>query len=340
MASKTAFGIDFGTTNTRIAYFDGEKLFLVPVYDSENSARSWYIPSMVAYSGGEPVAYGYDARDRKKGQLPPDAIKWLLAQENLVEIDGVCKKPVEIAADFFRYLKKVVENVKMNEPLTSAAITIPVNYPLLAQKNLCLACQDAGIEVTHLFPEPVAALYCAMLSVPGNGVSAVFDWGGGTLDVATVQVENGLALVKKLDGIKRGGQDFDELICRHALDKFYQDYPSCPIPRETILASPAGKDLRLKAEMAKMALGKLSKTKNKIDRMSLWGSMNLQFTLSEQDFQGWIAPDVEQALKCLLRTIKSSGITPVLLAFLEQRRKKQRFQNCLSLYVTGVISRP
>src|SRR5262249_6809361 len=126
MATKrTAFGIDFGTTNTRVAYYDGERLRMVPFM--VQGIQAYQLPTLVSYKDGEAVAVGPEAR--KQGALPGRAIKWLLGQDQPVEVDGGGREPVEIVADFFRSLKRMVAESIRAEPLSRAALTIPVHYP-------------------------------------------------------------------------------------------------------------------------------------------------------------------------------------------------------------------
>ena len=58
---RTAFGIDFGTTNTRIAYCARQQLRMVPIRDQRG--ESYGLPTTLAYLEGNPVAYGYEARE-------------------------------------------------------------------------------------------------------------------------------------------------------------------------------------------------------------------------------------------------------------------------------------
>src|SRR5262245_27495108 len=60
MPKQTAFVIDFGTTNTRVAYYDGQRLRMVPFITA--AGQSFQLPTLVSYRNGEPVAYGAEAR--------------------------------------------------------------------------------------------------------------------------------------------------------------------------------------------------------------------------------------------------------------------------------------
>lgn len=119
MANPTAFGIDFGTTNTRVAYYDGERLRMVRL--NPQASQPFQLPTLVGYQDGEATAYGSDAARLESGVLPPRPIKWMLDQDLPIEIDGGSREPVDVVADFFRHLRKRVEQTIKAEPLTRAA---------------------------------------------------------------------------------------------------------------------------------------------------------------------------------------------------------------------------
>jgi molecular chaperone DnaK (HSP70) len=137
MPQQTAFGIDFGTTNTRVAYYDGERLRMVQLVPE--AGHPFQLPTLVSYRDGEPVAYGPEARRQQQGVLPPRPLKWLLGSDLRIEIEGSELEPVEIVADFFRQLKQLVGKAVKAEPLNRAALTIPVHYPPKARQPTSLS---------------------------------------------------------------------------------------------------------------------------------------------------------------------------------------------------------
>lgn len=308
---STTFGIDFGTTNTRVAYYDGQSLRLVPFVTP--AGTTYQLPSLVSYQDGEPVAYGQEARRSQKGTLLARPIKWLLGRSEPVEVEGGTREPVAIVADFFRYLRRLVQESVRQTPLDRAAVTIPVHYPPEARRQLQEACREAGIEITHFFFEPIAAIYCNLVSDPVAGVTAVFDWGGGSLDIATVQIRDGIALTRQVDGWHRGGSDFDRLICEQAVDDFLLKNSMNGLTTETILdRTRAGRDLRLRAEAAKIQLNQAAETA--VTYGAFLGRGNLNFRLRRQEFNELIAADVASATARLELALRATGVSPGVLA--------------------------
>ena len=310
MATKvTAFGIDFGTTNTRVAYYDGERLRLVPFV--LQGVQYYQLPTLVSYANGDMAAIGPEAR--RLGTLPAKPIKWLLGQVEPVEIEGGSREPVEIAADFFRHLRRLVRESIKAESLTRAAVTIPVHYPPKARQQLQEACALAGIEITNFYFEPIAAIYCSLVANPVSGVTAVFDWGGGSLDIATVQIRDGIALTRQVDGWHRGGTDFDRLICEQVLNDFLLENPLPGFTADLILdRMKPGRELKLRAEPVKIQLSKQAQAS--ITYGGFLDGKNLNYGLSRAHFNELIEDDVLSGLARLDQSLRSSGVTPKVLA--------------------------
>ena len=68
------------------------------------------------------------------------------------------------------------------------------------------AAELAGFSDVQLYPEPAAAIIDEELD---DGVAVSVDFGGGTFDVAVIEVERGSAEVLALHGAGIGGSRFD-----------------------------------------------------------------------------------------------------------------------------------
>ncbi len=314
---KTAFGIDFGTTNTRVAYFDGEKVRVVPF--STRRGTVYQLPTTVAYQNGEPVAYGTDAQllTQDQGTLFPDPLKWILGSSEPVEVQGGTRDRVDVVADYLKNLKRMVAASLKNAPLDRAAVAIPVHYPPAARLQLTEAFEQAGIKVAHFFFEPMAAIYAGLVSEPVSGVAAVFDWGGGSLDIATVQLRDGVALTRQIDGWHRGGTHFDRMIAEQAVNDFLARNRDNPATRgvtaEVVLdRMKAGRDLRLQAEAAKVQLARDAEVP--VSALRFLGIGALSYRLTRAVFSDLIAQDLAGGLARLDRALAASGVTPRTLA--------------------------
>jgi len=307
-----SYGIDFGTTNTRVAYFDGEEIRMLP-FEDEKGRAVHHIPSMVGYKNGEAAAFGYEALRRNDLKICK-SIKWLIDKDGPVEIDGHILEPIQIAFDFFVFLKETIKKLGFPEEyLSNTSLTIPVNFTYKARERLTYAIKKAGIDIQRVFHEPIAALYCDARSRQMPGTSAVFDWGGGTLDIAVVRLNESWAQVLAFDGLKVGGDDFDRLIIEKALADFALKYHELPVTSQQILTA-RGTELKLIAEKAKKSLS-ASKEEN-ITRANLIASYTLDFPLKREDFEAWTESYINQAIACLEGVIYNAGITSPVLTHL------------------------
>jgi molecular chaperone DnaK (HSP70) len=104
--------------------------------------------------------------------------------------------------------------------LPPAVVTCPVTWGPARRQRLQQAAAAAGWPPVQLVPEPVAAAryFTGTLRrpVPAGGVLAIFDFGGGTLDVALVRNDGPAFTVVSTAGAEDlGGLDLDAAVVTH-----------------------------------------------------------------------------------------------------------------------------
>ncbi len=104
--------------------------------------------------------------------------------------------------------------------LPTAVLTYPAAWGTPRRDTLATAARRAGWPPVMLVPEPVAAArYFADVlrrPVPVGSALAVFDFGGGTLDIAVVRNDNGRFTVIGSGGVEDlGGLDIDAALVEH-----------------------------------------------------------------------------------------------------------------------------
>jgi molecular chaperone DnaK (HSP70) len=207
-------GIDLGTSNTvailrspdgdtRPVLFDGE-----PV-----------LPSAVFLDPDGTLRTGRDAQ--RMASLDPARFEpnpKRRVDENVLLL-GDRELPVtEVLAAPLREVARAVTGTVGRLP--PAVITYPVSWGPARRQRLQHAAATAGWPPTQLVPEPVAAAryFTETLRrpVPPGGVLAVFDFGGGTLDVALVRNDGATFTVVGAGGAEDlGGLDIDAAIVAH-----------------------------------------------------------------------------------------------------------------------------
>ncbi|HYP73511.1 MAG TPA: Hsp70 family protein, partial [Microbacterium sp.] len=103
--------------------------------------------------------------------------------------------------------------------IASVTVTVPAAWGEHRRRTITEALTACGVTAS-LATEPAAAAahYCATHDVPVGAVLAVYDFGGGTFDLAFVRHEENDDIVLHTDGIAElGGADFDDAVFAHVV---------------------------------------------------------------------------------------------------------------------------
>jgi len=113
----------------------------------------------------------------------------------------------ELSAEILLKLKSFVKDENVN----SIVITVPARFKVPQNEATIKAGKLAGFEVVELLQEPIAASIAYGLDAKNkDGIWLVFDFGGGTFDVALVKVVQGVMTVIDTAGDNNlGGKDLD-----------------------------------------------------------------------------------------------------------------------------------
>ena len=236
-------GIDLGTTNSLIAFMQGETPVVIPGEDGER-----LVPSVVAWTD-DGIAVGHAARTtlltdaanvvysakRLMGRdladiedelklFPFHLVDGLKPGEVLkLNVGGLTLTPPEISAYILLQLKKNAERF-FGAPVTKAVITVPAYFNDAQRQATKDAGRIAGLEVLRLVNEPTAAALAYGLDKQKDGLIAVYDFGGGTFDVSLLKLHEGIFEVVATNGDTHlGGDDIDNLLIRIALDDMAGD---------------------------------------------------------------------------------------------------------------------
>lgn len=219
-------GIDFGTTNSIISYYDPDQNILKEYKVS--AGNDAYIPSVVAYGtrhGKKEILYGKQARSRigsKKYDVFQQFKLFLGADDSKQAANGfVGSNAADITRDYLRslyldYQKKQGLNVE-GAIVTVPEIWIREQAHMDDRSKLKDICSNIGLPLIKLVSEPVAACayfcYCfeRKNNKPYEGHILVIDYGGGTLDLSLCEATN----KKKLRILHSTGYgDHEELVGR------------------------------------------------------------------------------------------------------------------------------
>ncbi len=249
MAEERVVGIDLGTTNSLVAFMQGEKPVVIPGEDGLN-----LVPSVVALApardGGRPAMLVGNAARNTLLQSPDRAVysvKRLMGRgvEDVTEelkffpfrlADEINPgevlrirlgesefTPPEVSAHILRQLKRNAERY-FGAPVTQAVITVPAYFNDAQRQATKDAGRMAGLDVLRLVNEPTAAALAYGLDRQKEGIIAVYDMGGGTFDVSILKLHEGIFEVIATNGDTHlGGDDIDNLLIAIALDDIAGD---------------------------------------------------------------------------------------------------------------------
>lgn len=300
------YGIDFGTTSSAVVGYmvmdHNPEQFLY----GDDEGRP--IPSVVAINklSGE-VVTGREAWD-KKMELSESckyisSVKSILDQDTSITIAGRDWSPVDIASELFKSLKESVQERTGND-FTSATVAIPIGFSPQKRDKLREAARRAGIEIDSFVSEPTAAFFANYEALRSSSIVAVFDWGGGTLDVSILKNEGGRISELATAGSNIAGDYIDNKIAQRIHSKIARK-KGIDIAFSDMPAS-AQDMMRVRSERAKRALGDDDTATISINNYGSYGACR---ELLEYDwFADIVEPEVSMAIECLQKAIEQSGV--------------------------------
>lgn len=205
-------GIDFGTTNSKMAYWFLDEPCII--HDKNGEIN---IPSVVYFKDENSILVGKEAKENLV--VFPNrtiySVKRKMGSNFKYRIDGVKYPPEYVSALIFRELLSIARGQTGIE-FTEAAISVPANFSDGQRYAIKDAAEIAGLNVTRMINEPTAAALAYGLHEGERKTVLIYDFGGGTFDVSALIVEENFFNVEASNGInKLGGDDIDERILKY-----------------------------------------------------------------------------------------------------------------------------
>lgn len=214
------YGIDLGTTNSAICRMEHG----VPTMIRSDSGMET-MPSCVSFKKGGTLNVGSPAYSdlgrsklralkKKSGNTSDSCIefkRYMGSDKTYMSSYAEHRwTPEELSAQVLKSLCSFV----IDEEVKSAVITVPAKFTVNQKDATLEAAHLAGLDQVELLQEPIAASMAYGLKADEkNGIWMVFDFGGGTLDVALVHVSDGIMQVFDTEGDNYlGGKNLDEVI--------------------------------------------------------------------------------------------------------------------------------
>lgn len=348
---KIDYGIDLGTTNSVISRMDRGEAVII-----KSDTLKDTMPSCVYFNRKQAVQVGDAAmnnfsRDKiitmKRGGA--DEGNGFIEFKRTMGTDKKYFSPhmkqefssEELSAEVLKTLRSFVTD----EDIKSVIITVPAAFKANQIDATRRAAELAGFPYSEFLQEPVAAAMAYGLVNDISGYWLVFDFGGGTFDVALLEVKDGITKVVDTDGDNYlGGKNLDLAILDEVL------LPE--IRREFNIESYEESDLKLQSlknilkiyvERAKIALSFNDAFNILTDLGDLPDDDNgdeieLDITLTQDDMRSICAPYFQKTIDITKNLLERNNITannlaslvlvggstysPILREMLEQQIKK------------------
>jgi molecular chaperone DnaK len=317
-------GIDLGTTNSLIAFMQGDTPVVIPGEDGTP-----IVPSVVAFDQDTPngFAVGNAARSvlltnsanavysvkRLMGRdladvqpelehfpfrLAPDLKPGEVLKLN---VGGLTLTPPEISAYILLQLKNNATRF-FGAEVTKAVITVPAYFNDAQRQATQDAGRIAGLDVLRLVNEPTAAALAYGLDKQKDGIIAVYDFGGGTFDISILKLHDGIFEVIATGGDTHlGGDDIDLLLTAVALDDIRGDLNLDVTQNPEVI-----QQLRKAVIDAKIALSSAETTT--LD-LTLPRGQRYAREITRPQFEQLIAPIIARTTAPVKQAMKDAGFT-------------------------------
>ncbi|MGX7582549.1 molecular chaperone DnaK [Candidatus Vidania fulgoroideorum] len=326
---KKIIGIDLGTTNSCVAYMEGNQPRVI-----ENQEGYRTTPSVVSYNQNGEILVGITAKRQMVGNPKNTlyAIKRLIGKkyseiknknkypykikkkkngDAWVRVNGKDISPPQVSSEILKKLKKSAEEY-LGEEIKDAVITVPAYFNDTQRQATKDAGEIAGLKVNRIINEPTAAALAFGFdkNFQKDKKIAVYDLGGGTFDISIIEMieidgDKQFEVLSTNGDTNLGGEDFDNAILDYILEDFKKkegidlskDILSCQRIKES-------------AEKAKVELSNLKETEIYLPYVVTTGTpKHLNFSITRSKLNSLVTDLIEKTIKPCESAIKDAKIT-------------------------------
>lgn len=324
MENTINFGIDLGTTNSAIAKFiKGE----VIIFSNPQDYGRNTLPSVVGYKKDK-ILVGKQAKVflEKDPKSVVGVFKRKMGTSESFKIKSIneSKTPIELSAQVLKELKTFVNT---GDTLDAVVITIPASFDTVQSNATKEAGIQAGFKQVVLLQEPIAAslAYANMKKEREmkDGQWLVYDLGGGTFDVALIQIKDGEMKVLDHEGDNfLGGTDFDQVIVeKFVIPRICEKYSFSNLADE--MKSDSG-DFNSKwyalltiAEDAKITLSSKTSAEIVVDGFEdeEGNEVDMEITITRSEFNDLIKANIDGTIEMIKKILTRNSLKPIDLQF-------------------------
>ncbi|ACH93219.1 heat shock protein 70 [Borrelia duttonii Ly] len=288
-------GIDLGTTNTVVSYFDVNSRVIL------NDRGERMTPSIVSFTD-----FGVIVGSAAKHQIlvNPDKtfynFKVNMGTDVVYQVGDNIYKAEDIASHLLLNIKINAEKF-LGTQVSNAVITVPAYFSEIQRRGVVRAADIAGLKCRAILNEPTAAALSYAFEKQVEGLFLVYDLGGGTFDVTLLEKQNDTYTVLASKGENRlGGNDFNEVVEKHVLASFKEEYPDINLDDIVLI-----EQLREKIEDAKKNLSTMDEV-NIV--LPFTDGNHLNYKLTRDEFNLMIWDFIDRTISLTNECIADSGV--------------------------------
>ena len=308
-------GIDLGTSNSAAAYMEAGRPLIIPSAEGAGVASGKAFPSFVAFTKDGQKLVGEPAR--RQASINPEgtifAAKRKMGTDFKYKVYGKEYTPQQISAFILQKIKQDAENY-LGDTVNEAVITCPAYFNDNQRQATKDAGEIAGLKVLRIINEPTAACLAYGLDKAGKEQKImVFDLGGGTLDVTTLEMgwdnEHKAAtfeVISTSGDTQLGGTDMDNTLVDYIAKEFKKE-TGIDLKNDKM----AMQRVREAAEKAKVELSSTVTTDLNLPFITAdqSGPKHLTMSLNRAKLEELISPIIARCKQPMEQALKDAKLT-------------------------------
>jgi len=310
-------GIDLGTTNSSVAINNNGNIEII-----KKPGGVEYTPSIFGFDKSVNKVVGQKAyesfyKDASKDEIKnyKPEVKRLMGTSEMFYFERANVKmgPEEISAEILKSLKEDILRKYPDFNTIAAVITVPAAFSVLQSEATKRAGNLAGFRHVVLLQEPIAAAIAYGFTNTKNENWLIYDFGGGTFDVALIASKDRALSVLGHNGDNfLGGKNFDlEIVDKVIVPKILSKFSLNDFNRGNEKYRSIFSQLKFFAEMAKIELSEYDKTSivvENVGRDDKGQEIFLTIDFPRKEFEKLIKPMVDRTIELSKETLKDAGI--------------------------------
>jgi molecular chaperone DnaK len=308
-------GIDLGTSNSAAAYMEAGRPIIIPSAEGAGVASGKAFPSFVAFTKDGQKLVGEPAK--RQASINPEgtifAAKRKMGTDFKYKVYGKDYTPQQISAFILSKIKQDAENY-LGDKIEEVVITCPAYFNDNQRQATKDAGEIAGLKVLRIINEPTAACLAYGLDKAGKEQKImVFDFGGGTLDVTTLEMgwddEHKAAtfeVISTSGDTQLGGTDMDNVLVDYIVREFKKE-TGIDLKNDKM----ANQRVREAAEKAKVELSSTLTTDINLPFITAdqTGPKHLTMTLNRAKIEELVSPIIDKCRGPIEQALSDAKLT-------------------------------